>query len=96
MNITHLFYLIIYILVINLIGFLTMLIDKKKAIKGSYRISEKGIFTIAILLGGIGVYIGMYKFRHKTKHTLFTVGIPVCIILNIISCYYIVTKFLIA
>lgn len=95
MNITYLFYLIIYIIVINLIGFLIMFIDKKKAIKGSFRVSEKGIFTIAILLGGIGVYLGMYKFRHKTKHTLFTVGIPICIILNILSCYYIVTTFLI-
>ena len=85
-------YFLIYIILINLIGFFTMYIDKNKAKKGKYRISEKSIFIIAILLGGIGVYIGMYKFRHKTKHTLFTVGIPICIIINIFCIYYIISK----
>ena len=85
-------YFLIYIIVINLIGFLMMLIDKNKAKKGSYRISEKAIFVTALLLGGIGVYVGMYKFRHKTKHLSFTIGIPVCIVLNIISIYYILTN----
>ena len=85
-------YFTIYIIVINLIGFLVMYIDKNKAKKGSYRISEKAIFITALILGGIGVYAGMYKFRHKTKHLSFTVGIPVCIVLNIISIYYILTN----
>lgn len=85
----NLIYLIIYFVIINSIGFLAMYIDKRKAIKGSYRISERTIFTIALLFGAIGVYFGIYKFRHKTKHSLFTIGIPVCIILNIISLYYI-------
>lgn len=69
-----------------------MYIDKNKAKKGSYRISEKAIFITALLLGAVGVYIGMYKFRHKTKHTSFTVGIPLCIIINILSIYFILSK----
>lgn len=69
-----------------------MYIDKNKAKKGSYRISEKAIFIISLILGGLGVYIGMYKFRHKTKHMSFTVGIPICIIINIITIYYIFSK----
>ena len=69
-----------------------MFIDKKKAKKGDYRISEKTIFITALLLGGVGVYIGMYKFRHKTKHLSFTIGIPICIIINIITVYYILSK----
>lgn len=85
-------YFILYILIINLVGFLAMYIDKNKAKQGKYRISEKSLFVISLLLGGIGVYIGMYKFRHKTKHLSFTVGIPVCIIINVISVYYILTK----
>lgn len=85
----NLIYLIIYFVIINSIGFLAMYIDKKKAIRGSYRISEKTLFIISVFLGAIGVYYGMYKFRHKTKHSSFTVGIPLCIILNIISLYYI-------
>lgn len=86
----NLVYLAIYFVVINIIGFTIMYIDKKKAIKGNYRISEKTIFTIALLFGAIGVYFGIYKFRHKTRHSLFTIGIPICIILNIISLYYII------
>ena len=86
----NLIYLIIYFMIINGIGFLTMYIDKKKAIKGSYRISEKTLFIISVFLGAIGVYFGIYKFRHKTKHSLFTIGIPLCIILNIMFLYYII------
>ena len=81
--------LVAYILVINLIGFLTMWYDKKMAIKENPRVSEKSIFTICLLLGSAGVYIGMYKFRHKTKHVTFTVLVPVIFILNIISVYFI-------
>ena len=69
-----------------------MYIDKNKAKKNEYRISEKAIFIVSLLLGATGVYVGMYKFRHKTKHTLFTVGIPICIIINIVSIYYILTE----
>ena len=69
-----------------------MYIDKNKAKKGKYRISEKTIFIVAIILGAIGVYCGMYVFRHKTKHYLFTIGIPVCIALNIISLWYIISS----
>lgn len=85
-------YFSIYIVLINIIGFLVIYIDKNKAKKGSYRISEKTIFIIAVVLGAIGIYIGMYKFRHKTKHTSFTVGIPVCIVINIFTVYYILSK----
>ncbi len=67
-----------------------MKFDKDFAIKHQRRISEKTLFTYSLLLGGFGTYVGMYTFRHKTKHIKFTVGIPICIILNIISIYYIV------
>jgi uncharacterized membrane protein YsdA (DUF1294 family) len=69
-----------------------MFIDKKKAKNGDYRISEKTIFIVSLLLGAIGVYVGMYKFRHKTKHSSFTLGIPICIIINILTIYYILSK----
>lgn len=64
-----------------------MRLDKTYAIKNKYRISEKTFFVIALVLGSVGVYIGMYKFRHKTKHLNFTVMIPVLFILNIITIY---------
>jgi uncharacterized membrane protein YsdA (DUF1294 family) len=85
-------YLAIYILIINIIGFIMMYIDKEKAKKDKYRISEKTFFVISLLLGAIGTYIGMYKFRHKTKHNLFTIGIPVMIVLNLFTVYFIISK----
>ena len=83
-------YFAIYILVINLIGYLTMYIDKKKAKEKKYRISEKFFFLTSLFGGSIGVYIGMYKFRHKTKHLAFTVGIPLLIITNIAIIIYLI------
>lgn len=87
MNLTTIF--LLYIILINIIAFFIMYYDKQLAIKGKYRISEKTLFIIALFLGGIGIYLGMYTFRHKTKHLKFTVGIPILIILNIISVIYI-------
>lgn len=83
--------LVIYILIINLFAIFLMKYDKVKAINNQYRVSEKTLFLIALILGGIGIYIGMYLFRHKTKHVKFTVGIPLIIILNILTIYYLIS-----
>ena len=65
-----------------------MLIDKKKAENGKWRIQEKTIFMVSILGGGIGTILGMYIFRHKTKKLQFTIGLPVITILEIIGFVY--------
>lgn len=65
-----------------------MLIDKKKAENGKWRIQEKTIFMVTILGGGIGTILGMYIFRHKTKKLQFTIGLPVITILEIIGFVY--------
>lgn len=75
-------YFLIYILIINLIGFLFMYIDKKRAINHQFRISENTLLLLSILGGSIGSFIGMYKFRHKTKKKKFTVGIPLIFIIE--------------
>ena len=66
--------IIIYLIIINIIGFLVMYIDKQKAKKGKWRIPEKTIFIITVLGGGIGTISGMYAFRHKTQKLHFTIG----------------------
>ena len=76
--------LIYYLLLINLIGILLMFLDKKKAIKRKWRIKENTLMLIALIGGALGILIGMYTFRHKTKHKKFTVGVPTLLILNII------------
>lgn len=80
--------LIIYLLVINIIGFLAMGIDKFKAKKGYWRIPEGTLMTICLIGGGIGTIAGMYKFRHKTKKLKFTVGMPTILIAEIVLMIY--------
>ena len=82
-------YIFAYLHLINAAGFLIMLIDKRKAIKNRWRIPERTMFTLAILGGSLGVYAGMEVFRHKTKHTKFTIGIPLILALQIILSVFI-------
>ena len=79
---------IIYLIIINIIGFLIMWIDKRKAIKGNWRIPEKTLFIVTALGGGIGTIAGMYTFRHKTQKIAFVIGFPVITILEIIAIIY--------
>ena len=88
---TYILGLILYFFIVNLFAIFLMKYDKVKAINNQYRVSEKTLFLIALILGGIGIYIGMYLFRHKTKHVKFTVGIPLIIILNILTIYYLIS-----
>ena len=76
--------LIIYLVAINLIAFLAMLIDKKKAEKGKWRTKEATLLTLALIGGSIGEIIGMYVFHHKTKHWYFVLGMPVILILQVV------------
>ncbi|WP_315079004.1 DUF1294 domain-containing protein [uncultured Clostridium sp.] len=73
---------LVYLLFINFIGFSIMLIDKNRAIHKEWRIPEKTLIGISIIGGSIGMLLGMYTFRHKTKHLKFLLGVPVIIILQ--------------
>ncbi len=79
---------IIYLIIINILGFLAMGLDKMKAKRGSWRIPENTLLMFTILGGGIGTIAGIYVFRHKTKKPKFTVGMPVILILEIILVVY--------
>lgn len=74
---------IIYLLVINIISFILMYSDKKRAQKHKWRIKESTLFLSAFLGGGIGAIAGMYIFRHKTKHWYFKIGMPLILLLCI-------------
>ena len=84
--------IILYILGINLIAFLAMWIDKRRAKNGEWRISENALFTLVLLGGGIGGIAGMYTFRHKTKKLKFTIGFPAILITEIILLIYYIIK----
>ncbi|WP_294153086.1 DUF1294 domain-containing protein [uncultured Clostridium sp.] len=80
--------LFIYLTIINLIGFIVMLIDKSRAIHKEWRISEKTLLMISVFGGSIGIFSGMHVFRHKTKHLKFTIGVPLIFIIQIIAAVY--------
>ena len=74
---------VLYLIVLNLVGFFIMLVDKKRAIKNQWRISEKALIVISIIGGSIGMLAGMSTFRHKTKHKKFTIGIPIILVIQV-------------
>lgn len=76
-----------YILIINILGFVQMYIDKKYAIKHKRRISEKHLMITAFIGGAFGTWISMYLNRHKTAKMKFKIGIPLAFFLNIFMYY---------
>lgn len=73
-----------YLLIINLVAFITMWSDKQKAKKKAWRIPEATLFMLAIIGGSIGSIAGMYTFRHKTKHMKFVVFMPVILAVQVL------------
>ena len=77
-------------MIINLVGFVMMCVDKELAIHHENRVSEKVLFLIAIIGGSLGSILGMYAFRHKTKHLSFVIGMPVILIIQLVLVYFVI------
>ena len=80
-------FILIYILFVNILLFTLMAIDKRRAKLHKWRISEKTLFILAIIGGSIGGILGMYNFRHKTKHLKFKIGFPAIFLFQVIGLY---------
>ena len=86
-------YLIIgYLICMNVAGFSSMGIDKKRAIRHQWRISEATLFLIALLGGSLGSIIGMRLFRHKTRHWYFVWGMPAIFFAELALVFLLVLK----
>lgn len=79
--------LIVYFVILNLLGFAAMGSDKKRAIRGAWRISEASLFLTALLGGALGCTLGMHYFHHKTKHWYFRYGMPLILLLQAVLLY---------
>lgn len=77
-----------YLVLINIIGFFLILIDKVKACKNKWRIKENTLLLISILGGSIGELLSMLIFHHKTKKNKFIIFIPLLILVQIIIYLY--------
>ncbi len=80
--------ILIYFVVINIVGFVIMGIDKAKAKANAWRIPEKTLLFIALIGGSIGVWLGMETFRHKTKHWYFKYGVPAIFLVEFLAFLY--------
>lgn len=82
-------FLLLYLLIVNALGFILMLVDKFKAKKNLWRIPEATLMAVAAIGGSVGSLIGMYTVRHKTKHPKFTVGIPLILAAQVVLAVWI-------
>lgn len=74
---------VVYMLIINIVAFIAYGIDKRKAVKNRFRISEATLLSLALIGGSVGALFGMYAFRHKTKKWYFKFGVPMILLLQI-------------
>ncbi|MDQ0183463.1 DUF1294 domain-containing protein [Cytobacillus sp. FSL W7-1323] len=86
------FAIIIVFFIMNGIAAIMMKIDKRKAQKGEYRISEQNLWLVALLFGAIGMTWGMRRYRHKTKHFSFKFGLPILSVLQLIFLVYLIME----
>ena len=84
--------IIYYLLVINAVAFIIYGIDKLKARKGRWRISEATLLLLAIVGGSIGSWLGMKAWHHKTMHRKFQYGLPVIFLLQLALAVYLCTR----
>nr|WP_281363498.1 DUF1294 domain-containing protein [Paenibacillus lemnae] len=73
---------------INLVAYLVMSEDKRRARMGRDRIPEKTLFLLAAAGGALGVWGAMYRKRHKTRHLSFTLGVPLLVFVNAVLYTY--------
>ena len=75
---------LLYILSVNLGGFIAYGIDKRRSTRSKWRIPEATLLTFALVGGAIGCLLGMKVFRHKTQKPLFFIGVPAILILQVV------------
>lgn len=80
--------IVIYTASVNLLGLILMGIDKYKAKKRTFRIPEATLFTVALFGGSLGTTLGMFLFRHKTRHWYFLYGMPLILIIQAAIIYF--------
>ena len=84
--------LLVYLAAVNLVVFALYGIDKAKARRGAWRISEKMLFLLPLLGGSIGALLGMRVFHHKTKHWYFVWGIPAILLVQLALAAYLLLR----
>ena len=74
---------IIAMTVMSIVALLLFIIDKNLARRGAWRISEAALWFFTVFFGGVGSFVGMHLMHHKTRHTNFRIGVPICALLQL-------------
>ncbi|GAB6928809.1 DUF1294 domain-containing protein [Paenibacillus sp. JCM 10914] len=74
--------LIVWFIFINAVAYLVMSEDKRRARLGRERVPERTLFLLAAVGGALGIWVGMYRKRHKTRHLSFKIGVPLLLSVN--------------
>jgi uncharacterized membrane protein YsdA (DUF1294 family) len=81
-----------YLLVINILAFVCYGLDKLKAKRNAPRVSERTLLLLALVGGGVGAWLGMLVWRHKTKHAKFRFGVPILLLLQAALYWWIIVR----
>lgn len=81
-------FFLLWLCIMSLVCMLAMGIDKLSAMRGARRIPEARLFLLALLGGGAGGWLGMYAFRHKTRHMKFVIGFPIIAAVQVLAALY--------
>ena len=84
--------LLLYLVLVNLWAFCAMGMDKRRAKKDAWRLSEKALFLPAVLFGALGGTLGMKVFHHKTKHWYFVWGVPTILLAQLALAVWLLTR----
>ena len=79
----------LYLVFINIITFLLMWWDKRKAVKQDWRVSEATLLIIGFIGGAIGIFCGMYRFRHKTQKRSFQAFAIIGLVISLIIYWFV-------
>lgn len=83
--------LFLFFLFITWLGYYIMKVDKRYAQNDKRRVPENTLLLISIVGGSLGMYIGMYRFKHKTLHKKFTIGVPLIMLIQVAYVAYLIT-----
>jgi uncharacterized membrane protein YsdA (DUF1294 family) len=81
-----------YLVLVNLVAFAAMGVDKARARRKDWRVPEASLLALGFLGGGLGATLGMLLFRHKTKHSKFVLLLPLFLILQAAALWYFVFR----
>lgn len=84
------YFLIIYFILMNILSFLLMGIDKRKAVKHKWRIRVSTLFLFSVVGGSVGSILGMFFFHHKTRQRVFTIGMPAILLVHMLLLFFLV------